>query len=171
MQPVEPEWTCAVCGETHRGLPALAFEAPAHYYLIPWEQRSERALLTPDTCVVDGAAFYVRTVLHVPVQGQSATLEWGVWSSLSEANFQRYLNAFEDMDQSRLGPMPSWFASILPGYSSTLNLRSRILPQDNRQRPVVEFDPAQDHPLVADIRDGIALERATEFVEPILHRE
>ena len=170
MEADEPAWACGSCGKIHRGLPAIAFEAPAHYYSVPGEERSARVLLTPDSCVVDSSAFYVRTVLHVPVHGCRETLEWGVWSSLSEANFQRYLNAFDDLDQSRLGPMPSWFASILPGYPSTLNLRSRILPRDKRQRPSVEFDPAQDHPLVADIRDGIALERAIEFVEPVLHR-
>ncbi len=166
----ELTWSCATCGEIHRGLPAIAFDAPAHYYSIPAQELSARAHLTSDTCVVDGSAFYVRTVLVVPIVGLRSVLELGVWSSLSETNFLRYQESFTGFDQSKLGPMPSWFASSLPSYPNTLNMRSRILPRDNRKRPLVEFDPSQDHPLVQDVRDGLSLDRAVAFAEQALHR-
>jgi hypothetical protein len=66
--------------------------------------------------------------------------------------------------------MFSWFASKLPGYPSTLSLRCNVVPADNRKRPHIEFDPSQDHPLIADMQNGISLERAIAFVEPMLHR-
>jgi hypothetical protein len=163
-------WACSVCEKIHRGLPAIAFGAPAHYYGIPKEERAERAKLNEDFCVIGDEAFYVRCVLKVPVLEPEDSLEWGVWSSLSEANFHKYNETFHDLDQSKLGPMFSWFASILPGYPSTLSLRCRVVPADNRQRPHIHFDPSQDHPLIAHIKHGITLERAIAFVEPTLHR-
>jgi len=151
-------------------LPAIAFDAPAHYYDVPAEGRASGVTLTNDLCVIDEEAFYVRCVLQVPVLGHEDTLEWGVWSSLSEANFLKYKETFDDTDQSKLGPMFSWFASKLPSYPSTLNLRCNVVPADNGQRPHIYFDPSQDHPLIAEIQNGISLERAIAFVEPMLHR-
>jgi hypothetical protein len=152
-------------------LPAIAFDAPAHYSQgVPKEERADRAQLNEDFCVIDNNAFYVRCVLNIPILEHKDSLEWGVWSSLSEANFRKYSETFHDLDQSKLGPMFSWFSSILPNYPSTLSLRCNVVPADNRQRPHILFDPSQDHPLLADIKNGITLERAIAFVEPSLHR-
>ena len=169
MAASELSWSCASCGKVHRGLPAITFGAPSHYYALPEDERPSRTYLTLDTCVVDDEAFYVRSVLVLPVLACTETLEWGVWSSLSEANFMRYQEAFGSHDQSKLGSMFSWFASWLPDYPDTLNLRCRIIPRDSRQRPLVEFDSSQDHPLIRDWLDGITAERAIAFVEPLLH--
>jgi hypothetical protein len=163
-------WACSVCGKIHRGLPAIAFKAPAHYFSIPEEERAERTKLNEDFCMIDRKAFYVRCLLNVPIAWVDDALEWGVWSSLSEANFKKYNETFHDLDQSKLGPMFSWFASRLPDYPSTLNLRCNVVPADDRKRPSILFDPSQDHPLIADIKNGISLERAIAFVEPTLHR-
>jgi hypothetical protein len=170
MTSSELTWTCSVCEKIHRGLPAIAFNAPAHYYGIPVEERPKRTELNEDFCVIDAQAFYVRCVLVAPVIGRKETVEWGVWSSLSEENFQRYNEAFFQPDQGKLGPMFGWFAVELVGYPSTLNLRCNVVPADDRQRPHILFDPSQDHPLIADIQNGIPLERAISFVEPLMHR-
>ncbi|MGO9486052.1 MAG: DUF2199 domain-containing protein [Rhodomicrobium sp.] len=170
MAPGELTWACSSCGNIHRGLPAIGFEAPAHYYSVPEEERTGRVFLTGDLRVVDGKAFYARCVLQVPVLGHDDTLDWGVWSSLSEDNFLKYQETFDDTDQSKLGPMFGWFASVLQGYPTTLNLRCNVIPADNRKRPHIEFDPSQDHPLIADTQNGISIERAIAFVEPMLHR-
>jgi len=82
-------WACSVCEKVHRGLPAIAFKAPSHYRGIPEEERGQRALLSEDFCVIDREAFYVRCVLTVPISGLDDSLEWGVWSSLSEVNFRK----------------------------------------------------------------------------------
>jgi hypothetical protein len=170
MPEAEFTWACSVCEKIHRGLPAVAFKAPTHYHGIPEEERAQRALLNEDFCVVDRKAFYVRCVLNVPIFGLGDSLEWGVWSSLSEANFKTYSETFHDLDQSKLGPMYSWFASSLPAYPPTLNLRCNVVPLDNRKRPQIRFDPSQDHPLITDMRNGISPERAIALVEPTLHR-
>ena len=166
-------FTCSRCNKVHEGLPAIAFDAPSHYYGLSEDERASRAKLNQDLCVIDGEegrVFYVRAVLEIPIIGHTETLEWGTWGSLSEQSFESYVQSFDDLDQSKLGALFSWFASCLPGYPSTLGLRSRIVPRDDRQRPHVEFDPTQDHPLVLDKINGIDLERAIEFVMPVLHK-
>ncbi|MGA7324659.1 MAG: DUF2199 domain-containing protein [Rhodomicrobium sp.] len=170
MSANEITWTCSVCENIHRGLPAIAFKAPAHYYGIPEEERAQRTKLNEDFCVIDREAFYVRCVLSVPISGVDDLLEWGIWSSLSEANFRKYNETFHDLDQGKLGPMFSWFASSLPKYPRTLSLRCNVVPVDIRKRPHIHFDPSQDHPLIGDIRNGISLEQAIAFVEPTVHR-
>jgi hypothetical protein len=161
---------CPKCEKVHEGLPAIVFDAPAHYYSLPKEEREARAVLTSDTCVVDGNSHYVRGVLEVPIIGQTEGLEWGVWGSLSEKSFERYNASFHDLDQSKLGPLFSWFASQLPSYSFAESLRCNLVPQDDKQRPLVEFHPDDTHPLALDKRNGISLERAIEFVTPVLHK-
>jgi hypothetical protein len=99
--------------------------------------------------------------------GHEECLEWGVWASLSGANFERYQVSFRDEDQSKLGPMFSWFASHLPGYPG---LRCNVVPRDGRVRPLIEFHPDDDHALVLDKKNGISLERAIAFVVPVLHK-
>jgi hypothetical protein len=121
-------------------------------------------------CGIDGESWFVRAVLQIPVIGHADCLEWGVWGTLSEANFKRYRVTFGDDDQSRLGPMFSWFASRLPEYPDTLNLRCNIVPRDGGQRPLIEFHPDDDHALVLDKKHGISLERAIAFVVPVLHK-
>jgi hypothetical protein len=44
------------------------------------------------------------------------------------------------------------------------------MPRDDRQRPFVEFHPDDTQPLVLDKKQGISLERAIEFVMPVLHK-
>jgi hypothetical protein len=162
---------CSQCDKVHEGLPAIAFDAPWPYYTLPEADRSTRAILTTDTCVIDNDEYFVRAMLEIPIIGQSETLEWGVWGSLSEKNFECYNASFLDSDQSKLGPMFSWFTSKLPGYSLPAEgLRSQLVPQDNRQRPFVEFHPDDTHPLAIDHRNGISLKRAIEFVMPVLHK-
>lgn len=161
---------CPACEKVHEGLPAIVFDAPAHYYALEENEREARAVLTSDTCIIDGNAHYVRAVLKIGIIGETEGLEWGVWGSLSEKNFQRYNASFHGLDQSKLGPLFSWFASRLPSYSFAESLACNLVPQDDRQRPLVEFDPDDAHPLALDKRSGISLERAIEFVTPVLHK-
>lgn len=163
-------YRCTQCEKIHEGLPAIAYDAPAHYYDLAEDERAGRAVLTDDLCSIDGESWFVRAVLKIPVVEHTECLDWGVWGSLSEANFGRYRAALRDGDQSKLGPMFSWFASRLPDYADTLNLRCTIVPRNGRQRPLIAFHPDDDHSLVLDQRTGISLERAIEFVKPVLHK-
>lgn len=155
-------FTCPTCGKLHEGFPALAFRAPA-----PWDwatdaERTADWLLTSDFCSFRETDFYVRGVLVLPITDTDRTLEFGVWSSLSRANIERYSDTFDDEDQSKLGPMFGWFSNAVPGYPDTMGLKCQVLPQDHRQRPLIVLEPT-DHPLAVHQHEGVTLEEATRY--------
>lgn len=155
-------FTCTTCGKVHDGLAALTFHAPAPY---DWASPQERAtdwVLQSDFCRFKDVDFYVRSVLVLPIIGSDQTLEFGVWSTLSKANIDRYWDSFEESDQSKLGPMFSYFANAMPGYPQTTALVCNVIPQDNRQRPLIEFQEV-DHPLVHHQLHGISHDEAMAY--------
>jgi hypothetical protein len=161
---------CPQCGKVHVGLPAFAYKRPVHYVLLTEAQR-ETSWASDDFCVIDGEHFFVRAVLKIPIVGKAVPFEWGVWGTLSKANFQRYWDTYDDDDQSKLGKMFSWLASALDGYPDTLALRCHLVPCNDGQRPLIELQTDQDHPLVRDQINGISLERAIELARPVLHAD
>ncbi len=159
-------FVCSVCGEEHHGeLPALAFSAPDYWFQLSDEQRL-RGKLTADDCVTPDGHFFIRCTLRIPIADRDGlSLDFGVWSTLSEANYLRYAGAFLDTDQSKLGTMFGWFSNELAGdFGGALNLKCEILPQDDRQRPLVQLEPT-DHPLAVAQRAGIRFSQ----LETLLH--
>lgn len=164
----EKEWTCHSCGETHRGIIDMAFDRPLY-----WsgqdaprpnsELNRDGTILTEDFCVLDGEHFFIRTLLLLPLAGKpDSFFGLGFWSSLAKPNFDLYLETFDDGDQSRLGPWFSWLSNGLKGYPDCLQLKSRVFPQDERQRPLVHLDEC-DHPLSLQQRDGITFEQLLDL--------
>jgi hypothetical protein len=167
---VSRTWTCGSCGELHSGLPALAFEHP-----LAWEELSsterEASVLEPDWCEIRSDAgdfFYVRGTFEIPIRDWDEALEFGVWSSLSAAHFQRFLDLYDDPARVEEPPYSSWFGNQLPGFPDTLNLMAWVEIHSADLRPRVVLHE-QDHPLVAAARDGIELAQAIALVEPVLH--
>lgn len=152
-------FTCACCGETVRELHDLGYSAPIHYDSLPEDERATRAYLDSDFCVIDRDDRFIRAVCPVPVIGTGRTFCWGVWVSLSEANFSRYRDSYGDDDQSKLGEMFGWFSNRLPVYPDTLNLPTTVVPQDGNQRPLVWINSGRaEHPLYVQQRNGMERE-------------
>jgi hypothetical protein len=156
-------FVCAICGKRHEGLGAWAFARPDYWLgLSAEEQRNGKA--DDDLCRTADGFHFVRCVLEIPVvDGDEATLELGVWGSLSAESFARYVETFDNDDQSRLGPMFSWLSNEIIQFPGSLNLKTMIHPQDNRQRPLVDIEPS-DHPLSRAQRYGIRYEDALAIV-------
>jgi len=167
------EWTCACCGQRKRGVPEQAFDAPIHHHWAAGGDPDFKVLeKTGDHCVMEiggSRAFFIRCVLEVPIRNTDERLGFGVWSTLSEQNFQRYADSFSDHDQVRLGPMFGYLANRLPGYPDTLNLKLDVLPQDNLQRPLLRlWDADSEHPLYIDQSRGIDIDRLTGLLSQIM---
>lgn len=156
------QYQCAKCGEMHEGLPAIGFAEPAYIYAIPTDDRKGRVKLSDDLCTAD-EHYFIRCVLKVPIVGHDEAFEWGVWCSASQASFERYVDSFDDHDQSKLGGWFGYLCNGLPSYRDTQGLHCNVHPQDDRKRPLVELQDG-DHALVHDQRSGISMERAMEFV-------
>lgn len=160
---------CTCCGEVHEGSPSFSFRAPAFYDQLDDVQQRELATLDSDTCTIcDGehVDFFVRVCLEIPIHGVEAPFLWGVWVTLSEANFRRYLQTWDTPDTS--DSYFGWFSNQLPFYPDTINLKTQVRPRTGGNRPVLELEPTT-HPLAVDFASGISVERAQEIAEAVMH--
>ncbi|MEM0988176.1 MAG: DUF2199 domain-containing protein [Pseudomonadota bacterium] len=163
------EWTCASIGVRRRSIPDLVFEGPLCFEAADDNPNVKVLEKTDDVCVAEihGRHFsYIRCVLPMPIQGaHDHQLNFGVWASLSEVNFGRYVDAFFDLDQSKLGLMFDYLGNALPGYPNTENLQLTVAPRDNRLRPQVYVqDDHACHPLFIDQQRGISQDKLAEFL-------
>ncbi|WP_282609802.1 DUF2199 domain-containing protein [Pelagibius sp. Alg239-R121] len=166
------EFRCDRCGGIHSGSPSFANEAPYSYYELTNDERTTRARLTDDTCVIDKDSFFIRGTLEIPIEDAEDPFCWGVWVSQSEESFKRYLETFQD-DQTGDGSF-GWLAITMPGYRRTASheqiehLACNVEWQGKGQRPLI-FPHECDHPLYTDVTDGITWDRAIELAQMVMH--
>src|SRR5262245_6709835 len=111
---------CFTCGQDHLGMPSFGAPAPLNYYAIPEPEREERCDLASDACVIDGTHFFIRGCLDIPVHGEEEPFSWGVWVSLSEANFSEWSRYFDEPRRTHLGPYFGWLNAWLKPYPDTM---------------------------------------------------
>lgn len=162
------EFHCRGCGQVHQGMPALDAAAPLSYYAVPNDEREARCELDSDACVIDGALFFVRGCLEIPVHGESEPFSWGVWVSLSEQSFRQWVECYESEKRSHIGPFFGWLNAALEPYPDTVNLKTRVHLRDGFIRPFIELEPT-DHPLAVEQRDGISVQRVAELYALAVH--
>jgi hypothetical protein len=162
-------WQCRCCGEDHDELPMhYGAPAPVLWYTIPEAKRRKRAKLSSDMCLIDGQHGFVVGNLEIPVHGCDELFSWDVWVSLSQPNFQRASELWEQTGRESEPPYFGWISTSLPGYPETLNLKSLVHTREVGRRPRVELEPT-DHPLAVEQREGITLARVQEIAELVLH--
>lgn len=161
-------WICSICGERHEGVPGFSFEAPWTYYTVPREERAARAYLDEDYCVIDDDSFFVRGTLDIPIIGHATPFRWGVWASLSLANFKRERSLADDPNRVKEPPYFGWFMSRIQVYPDTVAMKATVRTQAVGLRPRIELQP-DNHPLYEDQQRGITLARATELAEQMRH--
>ena len=144
----------------------MSFREPYYTAEIGGPERERRVFLTSDFCVLDHEFFFIRCQLILKVHGTGEDFAWGIWSSLSKENFLRYEKSYDD-DMSDWDPMFGYLSNQLAGYPDTLNLKLSVQTRALGLRPAVQLEPT-DHPLAADQRDGMTLEKLLEIVGPYL---
>jgi hypothetical protein len=162
------KWVCPCCGQKHGGLFDLACATPAAW---PgdeeprpnWEVLSSSNILTEDFCILNGEHFFVRALLRLPILGKpDVSFGFGIWTTLSRANFDLYVDTFDNGEQGSLGPWFGWFSNHLHGYPETFNLKCYVHPRSDLQRPLVELEPTQ-HPLAIEQQAGITFDRVLDI--------
>jgi len=162
------EFLCTASGQTHQGMPALDAAAPLSYYAVPADERDARCRLDADACVIDGAYYFVRGCLEIPVHGEREPFSWGVWVSLSEQSFTQWGACFESERRSHVGPFFGWLNAALAPYPDTVNLKTRVHLRDGFIRPFIELEPT-DHPLAVEQRKGISAGRVATLYALVVH--
>ncbi|KRE49512.1 DUF2199 domain-containing protein [Paenibacillus sp. Soil522] len=156
---------CSCCGEFHELPMSYGSPAPYYWYGIDPGELDERSELTSDQCVIEEKYFFIRGCIEIPVYGQDSPFIWDVWVSLSEENFLR-TNEFWD-EESReeiVEPMFGWLSTSLPCYPETLNVKTMVNTRSVGIRPYIELEPT-DHPLAIEQTKGIYMTRVQEIAE------
>jgi hypothetical protein len=159
---------CATCNLAHVGVFDLGMSSPDY-----WQDggnivtndavETSTHFCSDDFCIIDGEHFFIRCILLLPIIGADGLcFGYGLWSSLSEENFRRYQDGFDEAQQGELGPWFGWLSNRLNGYPDCLSLKCRVHPQNDRQRPEIELEDV-DHPLVHEQQNGITLDRLLEI--------
>lgn len=162
---------CQRCGSHHDELPmTYGADAPELYYRIPEEERATRCDLTEELCMVDDEFFFIRGCLEIPVVDGNQPFVWGVWVSLSQQNFARVAEIWEQPDRESEPPMFGWLSTSLPLYPETLNLKTHVHIRAVGKRPFIELEPT-DHPLAVEQREGILMRRVEEIASVLAHPE
>ncbi len=100
--------------------------------------------------------------------GCEERFSWDVWVSLSDRNFERTCELWEQNGRESEPPYFGWLSTALPGYPETVNLRTMVQTRELGRRPSVELEPS-DHPLAVEQREGITIARVQEIAELVLH--
>lgn len=162
-------FNCATCGQFHEQLPmCFGSNAPALWFSIPEDERSDRCDLSSDQCIIDGQYFFVLGRVILPVVDGPEPFVWLAWVSLSEENFQRMSDLWESSERESEPPYFGWFQSALAYDPPTLSLRTSVQTMPLGERPLIRFDEV-DHPLVQEQIHGITLQRVQEIAEAALH--
>jgi hypothetical protein len=154
-------YTCNCCGKYHEEIPkSYGNPAPVYYYDAAPKEREDRFELAEDLCIMDNEHFFIRGCIEIPIIGTDEHLIWGVWVSLSEANFNKIKAHWNK--QELLEPMFGWISTDLSCYPDTVNLKAMVHPRPDGIRPFIELEPT-DHPLAVEFRDGVTIERVQEI--------
>jgi hypothetical protein len=118
--------------------------------------------LSEDFCVLGGEHFMVRCVLTIPVIGVQADFGFGCWSTLSRANFDKYVDGFDSGEYADMGPWTGWLMNRLENFTPCPDpLAVWVQPRPERQRPLLWVQD-DDHPLAIAQENGISAERMLE---------
>lgn len=160
------KFTCPKCGLEHEERPAIAYNSPDNYYFLDETQKKNIATLSDDLCIIeykDQTDRFIRTVIHQKVIGDCQPLDYGVWVSVSEKNFNDYLNNFNN--EKHDGKYFGFICNNLPGYDNTMSIGTDVILRGNNRPEVIPHKEFMDHIFVQDYYQGIDKETAKNKLE------
>jgi hypothetical protein len=160
---------CSTCGNFHSEMPmVLGNPAPAAWEAMPTEDRTEHCALTSDQCIIRGEHFFILGRLEIPVVDGVNPFTWLCWVSVSENNFDRACELWQQEGRESEPPYFAWVQSALPYPVGTLNLRASLVTRPLGERPLVLLQES-DHPLYIEQSRGITMARVQQIIESALH--
>ncbi|GAB0156284.1 DUF2199 domain-containing protein [Chryseobacterium sp. Alg-005] len=162
------KFTCKCCGKEHNEWPAIVYSSPSHYLNLTDEQL-EYAELTSDLCIIEypeQTDRFIRVVLIQEVIENCQNLDYGVWVTLSEKNFNEYIENYNN--EGFEATYSGWFSNYLPDYKSTINIPTKIIVNNSIGRPLIYPYEDYDHQFVDDFYNGITKEEAERRINTVL---
>jgi hypothetical protein len=143
-------------------------EAPVVVSELSDIERRARVERGSDQCILDGKHFFILGNLDVPIVGSPDTLRWTVWSTLSEANFERASELWDASGRDAEPPYFGWLSNQIPGYANSVNIKAMVQTQSVGTKPQLRVIE-EGHPLAFDQEHGITEERAGELIHAAMH--
>lgn len=162
-------YRCECCDKIYETLPlCIGYSKPSIYFSIPEEEREKRISLDKSWCVVDEEYFFHRGNLVIPIIDSKENLEFGVWTSISEDNFKKRMDLWDNPARVNEEPYFGWLSSNIAGYNDTLNIKT--VAQENEDIDAIPniYVIEENHPLAIDQENGITMDKALEIVSSIM---
>ena len=163
-------YTCSKCGKVHEEWPALAFDSPTSYNVLPESVKQEIGELTGDFCTVQHSEQtdrFIRGTLTIKVNDHCENLEYGVWVSLSPESYQDYSEHFrKPHHQARYF---GWLSNDIPEYEMPEGgIPTTVFTRQNGLRPQIVPHERFGHQLVCDYYEGISRAEAEKRISEML---
>ena len=161
-------YQCSCCGQVYDELP-LTFgnNFPDYYFSVPPDDREKRIEIQESLFVVDGAHFFHRGRLTIPINDYDQDLIFNVWTSISEENFRKRNELWENPGRVNEEPYFGWLQTTIPTYGDTLNLKTIAIENAVGLIPTIKIIE-DEHPLTIDQEKGITFDKALRIVDFIL---
>jgi len=161
-------YKCPCCGKLYDELPlCFGAEFPEYYFSIPTGERNERIEMKESLCVVDETHFFHRGRITIPITDFSEDLIFNVWASISEENFNRRMNLWNDPKRVEEKPYFGWLQTYVPTYGETLDIRSIAVEREAGLIPEIKIIE-EGHALKIDQENGIIYKKALKIISQIL---
>lgn len=162
-------YTCSNCGKVHEEWPALAFDSPTSYNVLPEDMKQKIGELTSDFCIIrhpEQTDRFIRGTLTIKVVDHCENLEYGIWVSLSEKSFQDYSNNFDNPNHE--AKYFGWLNNDIPEYDTSESIPTTVFTRLDNQRPEIVPHQDCDHQLVRDYYYGITKSEAEKRINNML---
>ncbi|HEU4789656.1 MAG TPA: DUF2199 domain-containing protein [Flavobacterium sp.] len=167
----KPSYKCSCCGKTYDELPlCFGSEYPDYYFSVSPDEREQRIELKESLCVVDKQHFFHRGRITIPIIDHTENLIFNVWTSISEDNFAKRMDLWEDPSRISEEPYFGWLQTIVPTYGDTLNIKAIAKEQEVGIIPEIKCIE-EKHRLTIDQEKGITYKQASEIVAKILREQ
>lgn len=161
-------YQCSCCGQEYNELPlTFGTDVPDYYYSVPPEERGKRIEKEESLCVVDGEHFFHRGTLTIPINNHEHDLVFNVWTSLSESNFIRRNQLWDNPERTKQEPYFGWLQTVIPTYGNTLYIKTYAIENEPGLIPTIKVIE-EKHPLKADQENGISFAKALQIAGSIL---
>lgn len=156
---------CAICGKDCEELEP-GFWRPDALFAVPKEERDARVRQSDDLVAIDDAAFFIRCVAPIPVDGRGDwPYSWGFWAKVAQRDFESYRDEYFDRDPP----------ADHPGFQGTVANQTALLPPTlglpvhvhlgrGKARPRLML-LGDDHPLTAQQEEGVSPAEAHAWSE------
>jgi len=163
-------YICSCCGKEHQEWPSLAFISPKHYQILSAADKEDMAEIDTDFCIIrypEQTDRFIRCTLTQKVSDHCEDLDYGLWVSLSEKNFNDYTENFtnDNYEATYFG----WLCNDIPEYEFDKSIPTTVYLRGKGMRPEIVPNKDFEHPFVKDYFNGITKQEAERRISNMLN--